>query len=208
MALERARRRHARRPERARAADESRRAAKVVEPTGEGYRRWARDPSRADYPGVDTPEARVARMAEMAPVTGHTLEPATSVHDVAHLAGFGPSPLGGGHDAFQGVAEMVYDVDGLGEVDAMQELRFEDGTEGPILHVADDESIFDEGPGQDHIGMDWVRFDLDLGLDPGPAGEAFGGDPRPGLSVALAPAPAGGGFADLDPWSGDWTGWL
>jgi hypothetical protein len=157
-----------------------------------------------DIEGVDTPEGRLARAAEMAPVTPHTLDPVTGVHEVAHLAGFGPSPAGGGHDAFEGVAEMVYDVDGLGERDAMEELHFDDGTPGPVLQLAPDESIFSEDtPDQDHLGMDMVRFDLDVGIAPGPSDGAAGGDPHHGLPVDVEP-----GLESFGLYSDSWGAYL
>lgn len=137
---------HESRSAEAQAADEARTAENVTD----DYDEWSEDPSKSDYPGVDTgpdhDEGReIDRMGYIAPVTNHTLEPVTSVWDIAHMAGFGRQGVDG-HDALEGIDKMV-----TGEVDAMKEAHVESWTEGGPLQI---------GPSEDFSRTIQPEYDL------------------------------------------------
>lgn len=69
-----------------------------------------------------------------------TLDPSTTIWDVAYMAGYG----GSAQDALQGTDKLV-----TGEADAMQLLAAPSATEGTATQLASDESIFadDDGAG-------------------------------------------------------------
>lgn len=101
-----------------------------------------REPEGPEYgrePGEDAASA-VSRQAEAAPVHGNpTLDPVTTVWDVALMAGYGD---GAGYETMQGVDDYV-----LGKKDAMQEARVSSETEGGPLDLEKHESIYSDDAG-------------------------------------------------------------
>jgi hypothetical protein len=166
-------RRHTRRPRAERAADEARTADEVVEDPED----WK--PNENDMRGVDTrggPEygrrddedelGAAGRQATMAPVHGDpSLDPVTTIWDIANMAGYGDGP---GYDALDGVDRMV-----TGEADASRELRVESNTEGSPLDVGT--SLFSDAGGELRLGRDEDPAERDWKADLRGDGSLFGG---------------------------------
>jgi hypothetical protein len=122
-----------------------------------------REPAGPEYGrkhGEGAAEA-VARQAEAAPVHGNpTMDPVTTVWDVALMAGYGD---GAGYETLQGIDDYV-----LGNKDAMQEARVSSKTEGGPLDLDPYESIYSDDAGFGDVntsleegegigGVDWRR---------------------------------------------------
>lgn len=139
-----AQRRHEQRPAAEQAADEATTAEKVVEETREGYREWAADPSKSDYPGVDSgpdhDEGReIDRMGFIEPLSDHRLEATAEAGlGIAEAAGFG-GIRDGGFDSLQGIDAMV-----MGDVHAPGELEVESATEGGPLELDNYETLYSD----------------------------------------------------------------
>lgn len=85
------------------------------------------------------------RLHRIAPVTEHRLDPVTTPHDVANMAGFN----GRSHDAMQGVDQMV-----MGHVDAVAELEVDSATPGSPMQVHESESILNQDRRHDQLSED------------------------------------------------------
>jgi hypothetical protein len=85
------------------------------------------------------------RHAQVAsPMGNPTLDPMTSIWDVAYMAGYG----GPSQDALQGADKLV-----TGEADAMKCLAAPSATEGSACQLADNESIFSDDNGHGDMSV-------------------------------------------------------
>lgn len=123
------------------------------------------DEVRPDFDGLETDEngdpdlTQIEEYVQVHQVHGnHTLDPVTSVHDIAYMAGYG----GDAWDAIDGVDLLV-----TGDVDAMKELEAPSATRGGPLELDDDESIFNDDTGHGDMavlmpnegaGTDWTSY--------------------------------------------------